>query len=198
MPTSFRDLERDVERHDPRRARGVQPHAHLDADDEVAVGIGHLGRLDRVHQPQLLALADHDPVREAEDAGMRDVQIGEDADLARLDHMLAEAREIAGTGTAGIDRSGDAGEAAEFLGIDAERGAAPIDMGVQIDQPRRHDVTRDVAHIGARIGLEPGPDGGDLAAGKGDVRHGIELLGRVDHTAAAQDQVERHCCLRMG
>lgn len=118
----------------------MQAHAHLDADDEIAIGIGDLGRIDRIHQPQLLALADHDPVRETEYAGMRDVEISENADLARLDHMLAKACEIARSGAAGIHRRGDAGAAAEFLGIDAERGAAPIDMGVQIDQPRRHDV----------------------------------------------------------
>lgn len=102
----------------------MQPHAHLDADDEIAVGVGHLGRLDRIHQPQLLALADHDPVREAENAGMRDMQISEDTNLARLDHMLAEAREIARPRTAGIDRGGDAGKTAELLGVDAERRAA--------------------------------------------------------------------------
>ncbi len=66
---------------------------------------------------------------------MRDVQVGEDADLARLDHMLAEAREIAGPGAAGIDGGRDAGGAAEFLGVDAERGTNPVNMGVQVDQP---------------------------------------------------------------
>jgi hypothetical protein len=32
----FSDLKRDVERHDPRGARGVEPYPHFDADDEVA------------------------------------------------------------------------------------------------------------------------------------------------------------------
>ena len=100
---------------------------------------------------------------------MRDMQVGEDADLARLDHMLAEAREIAGAGAAGIDRGGDAGGAAEFLGVDAERGAAPIDMGMQIDQPRRDDIAGDIADIRAGVGLQSLPDRGHLAAGEGDV-----------------------------
>src|SRR5882757_2314289 len=122
------DLKRDFERHDPRSARGVAAYAHLDADDEIAVELRHPDGVDRIHQSDLLALADHDPMREAEDAGMRDVQISEDADLARLDHVLAEACEITRPGAAGIDRGGDAGGAAELLGVDAERGAAPIDM----------------------------------------------------------------------
>jgi hypothetical protein len=69
----------------------VEADPHLDTYNEIAVGVRHLGGADRIHQPQFLALADHDAVREAEDAGMRDVQIGENADLTRLDHMLAEA-----------------------------------------------------------------------------------------------------------
>ncbi|MGF6425162.1 hypothetical protein ABIE91_000382 [Bradyrhizobium elkanii] len=107
-----------------------------EADDQVAVLVGDPRRVDRIHQPQFLALADHHAIREAEDAGVRNVQIGEDADLARLDHMLAEAGKVARAGAAGVDRGGDAGVAAKFLGVDAERGAAPIDMRVQVDDPR--------------------------------------------------------------
>ena len=136
-------------------------------------------------------------LREAEDAGKRDMQIGEDAHLARLDHVLAEAGEIARAGAAGIDRRGDAAGAAELLGIDAERGAAPIDVGVQIDQAGRDDITRHVAHVGRRIGLEFASDRGHLAAGKGDIRYGVELLGRIDDPAAAHDQIERHRNLRV-
>ena len=132
-------------------------------------------------------------MREAEDAGVRDVQISENADLARLDHMLAETREIARAGAAGIDRRGDAGGAAEFFRVDAERSAAPIDMRMQIDQARRDDVTRYVAHVGAGIGLEFASDHGHLATGEGHIRHGVEFLGGVNHPPAAQDQIERHC-----
>ncbi len=55
-------------------------HPHLDADDEVAIGLRHLDGVDRVHQPHLLTLADHDAMREAVDAGVGDVQIGQNAD----------------------------------------------------------------------------------------------------------------------
>src|SRR5450631_2517905 len=186
------DLKRNFERHDRRRARGVAAYSHLDADDEVAVEVRHAGGVDRIHQPDLLTLADHDPMREAEDAGVRDMQISEDADLARLDHVLAEAREITGAGAAGVDRRGDARGAAELLGVDADRSAAPIDMGVQIDQARSDDVTRYVAHVGFRIDTELVSDPDHLAGGEGDIRHGVELLRGVNHPTAAQDQIERH------
>ena len=38
----------------------MRPDPHLDADDEIAVGVRHLHGVDRLHQPHFLALADHD------------------------------------------------------------------------------------------------------------------------------------------
>jgi hypothetical protein len=65
-------------------------------------------------------------------------------------------------------------------------------VGVQIDQAGSDDIVRHVAHIGSGIGLELASDHGHLAAGEGDIRHNVELLGRINHPAAAQDQIERH------
>ena len=67
--------------------------------------------------------------------GKATFKIGQDADRRRLDHVAAEAVEVAGPGAAGIDEGGDAAAARQKLGLDAERRAAPIDMGVQVDQP---------------------------------------------------------------
>ncbi len=50
-------------------------------------------------------------------------------------------------------------------------------MSVQIDRAGSDDVVRHVAHIGFGIGLELASDHGHLAAGEGNIRHGIELLG---------------------
>jgi hypothetical protein len=67
-------------------------------------------------------------------------QIRENPHRRRLDHVLAEAREIAGPGAAGVDRGRDAGQAAELFRVDAERRAAPIDMGMQVDEAGGDDV----------------------------------------------------------
>jgi hypothetical protein len=85
-----------------------------------------------------------------------------------------------------------AGLAAEVLGVDAERGAAPVDVGVEIDQPRRHDRAGEVADLSAGVGGEIGRDPGDLAAGERDVGHGIELLRGIDDTRPSQDEVIGH------
>src|SRR5438445_11567820 len=63
------DLKRDIERHDPRGTRGVEPYPHLDADDAMADGLRHADPVDRLHQPNLPPLADPDPMREAVAAG---------------------------------------------------------------------------------------------------------------------------------
>src|SRR5258707_10685596 len=74
-------------------------------------------------------------------------------------------------------------------------GAAPINVGMQIDKARGDDVTRYVAHVGSRVEFELVPDHGHPAGGERDIRHGVELLGGVNHPTAAQDQIERHCNL---
>ena len=186
------DLKRNVERHGPRTAGRAGADAHLDADDDIAIGIGDLDRIERCHQAEFLALAHHDPWREGEDAGERDMQIGEDAHLAALDHVFAESRKVAGPGTTGIDRSGDARAAAKIFGVDAERGAAPVDVGVQVDEARGDDKAGYIADVGFGIGAQRGPDARHLAPGEGDVGHRVELLRRIDHAAAAQDEIIGH------
>jgi hypothetical protein len=82
---------------------------------------------------------------------------------------LRKPAKLPGAGAAGLDRGGEAAAAAKFFGVDAERGAAPIDTGVQIDQARGDDVARHVPHVGSGIGLELAPDHDHLAAGKADI-----------------------------
>ena len=105
--------------------------------------------------------------------------------------MLAEAGEVAGPGAAGIDRGRDAAVAAERVGIDAERGPAPIDMGVEVDQAGRDDEAREIADVGAGV-VEPIADLRNLAAREGDIRHPVEILRRVDHAPALEDEVVGH------
>ena len=120
----------------------------------------------RIHEPHVLAFADMHIAREAINAGMRDMQIGIDARPRRLDHMLGEAREIAGAGRTRIDRGGDAALLRIEIGIDAERGAAPINMGVEIDEAWRHDEARHILDLGRRVALEVRAEGRDLALAK--------------------------------
>ena len=134
----------------------------------VLAAAGH--RLAGVAQHDLAAFADHHVAREAVDAGERDVEIGEDPAARALDDVVAEAREVAGPGAAGVDEGGGAAAPGQRVGVDAQRGAAPVDVGVQVDQPR-HD--------------EP-------AAGVDDVPGVVDRQVRLDrrHATVAEADVE--------
>jgi hypothetical protein len=105
--------------------------------------------------------------------------------------MAAEAEEIARAGAAGIDKGGGAAALCYQRGIDAERGAAPIDMCMQVDQSRRDDQTARIDDRGA-FAWQVLPDGGDLAIGKGDVSAPVASVRRLDVPACHQDEA-RHC-----
>ena len=173
---------------------GIAPDAHLDADDQVAVGGGDLRAFRRRHQADVLALAHHNGLREAVDAGERDMQIGEDTGIRSLDHMLAEAEPVARAGAAGVDGCRHARGACELVRIDAERRAAPIDMRVHVDQARRHDIAGDIAHFGAGIRLQIRLAGGHFAARERDIHDAVDLLGRIDDMAAFEDEIVGHGC----
>src|SRR5262249_60229401 len=96
--------------------------------------------------------------RKGEEAGKGEVEIRQDADRRRLDDVPAEAVEIARPGAPRIDEGGGATAPRYFGGVDAERGAAPIDMGVEVDEAGRHDEPGDVAHLGAGRHREVGAD----------------------------------------
>src|SRR5436190_555954 len=78
---------------------------------------------------------------ERKDAGEGDIQERQDAERRGLDDMPPEAVKIARPRAAGIDKGGRAALLRDQGRVDPERGAAPIDMRVQIDKPRRDDQT---------------------------------------------------------
>ena len=118
---------------------------------------------------------------------MTDMQIGQDPHGAWLDHVLAKSREIAGASAAGIHRRGHRRGPAEFFGIYAQRCAAPIDMGVQIDEPRRDDPAADIVDIGFRPARQGVADLGDLAVRERDLGDAVYVLAGIDHAPAGQD-----------
>ena len=79
------NLQCNVERHGSRAARRAGTDAHLDTDDQIAIGACNLHRIDWRHKTDFFAFSYHHTRREGVDAGKGDMQIGEDADLAALD-----------------------------------------------------------------------------------------------------------------
>ena len=107
----LRDLERHLERRHPGGAARLVADTHLDADHEIAVFLRDLPALAEVEQADIGALAHHHARTEREDARERDVEIGQNPHGRGLDHMPAEAQEIARTRGTGIDEGGRAAAA---------------------------------------------------------------------------------------
>ena len=68
-------------------------------------------------------------------------------------------------------------------------------MGVQVDQPRHHQQPAGIEAV-RRPGREIRTDRGDPAAGEGDVGRPVPAARRVDHAAAAQDEIRAYARLR--
>src|SRR5437763_11237005 len=167
QPDLLGNLKRDIERRNAGRAAGVASDPHLDADDQVAVRVDEAYALTGIDEPQIGGLSDHDARTECKDAGKRDIEERQDAERRGFDDMPPEAMKIARPRAAGIDKGRRAAVARDLAGVDPERGAAPIDMRVQIDKPRRDDQA---AHNDAPRALAPQitPDGHNTTAPAGN------------------------------
>ena len=62
-------------------------------------------------------------------------------------------------------------------------------MGMQIDQSRREDGARQIADLSGGIGLQSRSDACHLSPRERHVRYGIDLLGWIDQTGSAQDEI---------
>src|SRR5205814_1428494 len=149
QPDLLGNLERDIERRNAGRAAGVASDPHLDANDQVAVRVDDAYALTGIDEPQIGGLSDHDARTECKDAGKRDIEERQDAQRREFDDMPPEAMKIARPRAAGIDKGRRAAVARDLAGVDPERSAAPIDMRVQIDKPRRDDQATHIDDFGA-------------------------------------------------
>ena len=187
-PGLCRDFERDIEGCHPRGAAGIAPDSHLDAGDQIAVGLDDPHAFTRVEEPQIGAFADHHAGTEGEDAGKGNVEEGDDAQRRRLDHMAAKTVKIAGPGAAGIDESRRSAPPRDFGRIDTERGPAPIDMRMEIDQPGYQEESADIDDFGTVI-REIVPDPGHFSIAKSNVGRLVAAARRIDDAAASEDQI---------
>ena len=69
-------------------------------------------------------------------------------------------------------------------GVDPERGAAPIDMGVQVDQAGHDDLAGDIDDLRRRRRGSIAADRGDLAVRESDVGDLVAPVRRIDDAAA--------------
>jgi len=160
------DLKRDVERHDPEVPEAWRPTRTLIptirsrlASATLTASIGFISRISSL-SPTITRC------EKAKNAGVRDMQISEDADLARFDHMLAKPCEIARAGAAGVDAVVTP-EVRQNSSASMPSEVPPNRRGCADRSGRGDDVTRNVAHVGSRIDLELVTNHDHLAGGEG-------------------------------
>jgi hypothetical protein len=141
----------------------------------------------RIEKPQIGAFADHHSGAKGKDTGKGDVEIRDDAQRRRLDHMTAKTVEGARAGAAGVDKGGRSAAPRHFGRIDAERGPAPIDMSVEIDQPGHHEQPPHIDDLGPNA-WRIAPDLDHLSVAKGNVADPVATIRRIDDAPAFKDQ----------
>ena len=167
----------------------ADPHLHAYDHVPVLAAAGH--RLAGVAEQDLAAFADHDVAREAVDAGERDVEIGDDAAARALDDVVPEAGEVAWAGAAGIDEGGGAAAAGQRVGIDAQRSAAPVDMGMEVDQPRHDDPAAGIDDVLGALDRQARLDRHHATVAEADVELPIDPGTGIDDPSMADDEIEQ-------
>src|SRR6516165_6531224 len=102
--------------------------------------------------------------------------------------MTSKTMEITGAGAAGVDERRRPATTRHFGRIDTERGPAPIDVRVEINQPRHDEEPVRIHDLPAIVG-EIVSDLDYLSFAKRDVDDFVAAARRINDTAASEDQV---------
>jgi hypothetical protein len=171
---------RHLHAHDLERGRH---HAGLDAADEAPVLRRHPDRVVHLHA----ALGDD--VGHGGETGLADVEERHDLGMAVRDDVPREGGERRRARAAGVDDGRDARVDAAEVGIDAGPVDALEHVGVQVDQPRRHDLAPDLDHPRRLRRRDDRRDARDRSLLDGDVHHALEPARRVHHRSALQHEI---------
>ena len=119
-----------------------------------------------------------------------DVQERQHARPRGLDHMAPEACQIGRPRRPGINQRRRRALPGDRLRIDADGGAAPIDMRVQVDEAGRDDAAAHIAHVAGFLGQgRVRPDLRNPSSRKSDIGHAVHAAAGIDHPPALQQQV---------
>ena len=139
-----------------------------------------------MQQTEIIALADHDGLGEREYASKGDVDEADDVHVCRLNNVPAIAIKIRWTGRASVHQRRAGSRQSVGIGLNTNGRMSGVDMGVQVDQARGHDLAAAITRIAA---FQPIADSRDLAVSERNVCHAVNILGRVNNATALQHQV---------
>ena len=162
----------------------------LDADDDAAIFPRHVGRRLGFHVVEIVLELG------TAHAGADDIEEREHARLRSIDDALLEVLEVAPAGAPRVGDRRHAGAKREAVGVHA----VVAGVGSLLARPRKHvrvDVdetghdlkARDVDRL-RRVGrIDLRRDGGDLPGRDRDIARRADVVARIDHVPAAQQQL---------
>jgi hypothetical protein len=102
--------------------------------------------------------------------------------------MAAEPVKNAGSRAAGVDECRRSAASRHLDRIDTQRGPAPVDMRVEVNQPRHDEQPARIDDLGIFDGVVT-PDFGYLSVAEGDVGRLVAPTRGIDDAAASEDQI---------
>ena len=161
--------------------------AHLDAHAGFRPVVDHKSGTLGISVAQILHLGQ----RPEAQAGAGDVHKGEDLGARRLDNVLLEAREVDPARAAGVHDRGHPGGQTERVGFDAPGGDAGVHVGVDVHPAGGENLAGQIEALAGRLD-DPLGHGHDRPLVDGHVPHPVQVLRRVHHGGARQDQIVWH------
>jgi hypothetical protein len=179
------ELSSQLERSDPDTARGIGIDARLDAEDDVAVRLDHRGSELEVAIVEIGELP-----RWGDQADRGEIQKCKNPNPARLDDVPAKTRKRVGSGTSDIQPGRHSGPRSDRIGFDSPVGRTPVDVRMEVDETRRHDLTPRIDHLLGDGIRQRTRHAHDPSLADPDVETAEALVRRVDHLTAENERVE--------
>ncbi len=164
----------------------VLRHADLDADHHVGIFRDRLCGGVYLREVDVVELGD----RERREPHIGDVHERVETGARLRHHVAAERSEIVGPGVACRHARRRALKRRELVGRNADRGAIRIDVRMQVDEARRHQLAGGVERAQRPARRNVGFERLDEAVADADVAPCPQRLAGVEHFTALDDEIE--------
>src|SRR4030095_549299 len=161
----------------------------FDSQDHVPVLLYGSDREFGVGIAQIEQLAVRVVVRQRRLTDHRNIQQRVNPRVDNVDQLFTEAGECVRSSRAGIEYGGNSLRDAVRVGRNAQRRHTVVNVDMNIDQPRSHDLAAGVQHMARLRLLNPCGNPGDLPARNGDIQLAGKLLGRIYHAPSLDHQI---------
>jgi hypothetical protein len=182
----FARADGTLERLQPVLGNYILRHAHLRAQHHIAVLRNGARRAVGLRKINVIQLGNGKPSQ----SNIGDMHEGIKPGSCLSRDEAAESGEVVGTGVARRNTGGGALMRNELVGRNTDGRAVGIDMGVEVDEPRRDQLTSGIEHLPRACNRNIRFESLDHPKADADVAFSAQALAGVEHIAALDHQVE--------